>query len=262
MRAGVTGIVLRGVGYTAIGFLLLPLIMVFVLALEPGSIMRFPPSGVTFHWFVAYLTNADWQQATLVSARIGCETALLGTMLGTMAAIGLHRSRLPGRSLAFALLLSPMLLPLIVTAIAIYGLYAAIGLVDTELGLVLAHSVIVIPYVVLTVKAALDGLPRSLEEAALTLGATPLATVILVVLPQIWRAIATAAAFAFVMSFDEVVIAMFLSGVNTPTLPKKMLEGIFFDITPLLAAVAASLIVFSTAIVVASTMVQKTKNVG
>lgn len=257
MRIGITGMVLRAVGYATLGLLLLPLLMVFMLALEPGSMMRFPPSGVTLDWFVAYLTSADWQHATLVSTRIGCATALLGTALGTMAAIGLHRSRLPGRSLAFALLLSPMLLPLIVAAIAIYGLYAVIGLVDTELGLVLAHSVIVIPYVVLTVKAALDGLPRSLEEAALTLGATPLTTVALVVLPQVWRAIATAAAFAFVMSFDEVVIAMFLSGVNTPTLPKKMLEGIFFDITPLLAAVAASLIVFSTLIVVASTLFQK-----
>lgn len=226
-------------------FLLVPLIMIFPLALDTGPMLRFPPRDVGFDWFKAYLTDADWMKATFISLRIAAVSTCIATLTGLFAAIALHRQDVPGRSIINVILVLPMMLPLVVVAISIYGVYAKIGLVGTEFGIALAHSVLCLPFVMLNVNSALAAMPKSYEEASLSLGASPLTGIWFVTIPLIWPGIAAGAIFAFVISFDEVVIAMFLSSIETTTLPKKMLDGIFFDLSPILAAISAVLILFN-----------------
>jgi ABC-type spermidine/putrescine transport system permease subunit II len=167
---------------------------------------------------------------------------MVGTLCGTLAATGLLRGRFPGKTLLMAVILSPMIVPTIVIAIAIYYLFARQRLVGTTMGLVLAHLVLAIPYVVVVVAGALRTVDEALERAALTLGAGRVQAFIRVTLPLIMPAMLTAAFFAFLASFDDLVIALFISGTRAATLPKRMWEGIRFEIDPTTAAVSALLI--------------------
>ncbi len=235
------------VGVLGMIFLVVPIVVIFPLSIDTSPMLRFPPQGFTMRWYEEYLTSENWLDATVLSLRIAFLASLIATLAGTLAAIGMHRSRVPGHQLLSIVLITPVLLPLVVVAIAIYNVYAALGLVGTEVGIALAHSVLAIPFVLLNVNAALQAIPRSYEEAALSLGATPLDAVRIVTVPLIWRGVAAGAVFAFVISFDEVVIAMFLSSISTTTLPKKMLDGIFYDLSPVLAAISGVLVLFNIA---------------
>ena len=248
MRApdrGWVSLVLRALAIAGLVYLTIPLVMLFPLSVDPSPFLRFPPQDFSLFWYREYLSSGPWIDSTLLSLRVGLGASAIATVLGTLAAIGLVRGGFPGRRAIAVLVVSPMLLPLIVMAIAIYAVYAAMGLVGKPLGLTLAHAVLALPFVVLNVGAALQAVPKSYEEAALSLGAHPAVVLIRVTLPLIWRGIAAGAVFAFVVSFDEVVIAMFLSGTTAVTLPKRMLDGIFYDLSPMLAAVSALLVVLN-----------------
>jgi ABC-type spermidine/putrescine transport system permease subunit II len=238
------------VGVLGMIFLVVPILVIFPLSIDTSPMLRFPPRGFTLRWYEEYLTSEGWLDATFLSLRIAFLASLIATLAGTLAAIGMNRTRVPGNKVLSVVLITPILLPLVVVAIAVYNVYAALGLIGTEIGIALAHSVLAIPFVLLNVNAALQAVPRSYEEAALSLGATPLAAVRIVTVPLIWRGVAAGAVFAFVISFDEVVIAMFLSSVSTSTLPKKMLDGIFFDLSPVLAAISSILVLFNIALAV------------
>jgi ABC-type spermidine/putrescine transport system permease subunit II len=259
---GVIGTAFCTLGALALAFLLVPILMIFPLSIEPGSFLRFPPSGFGLKWYEAYLTSGSWIDSTILSLQIALCASMLATVLGTAAAIGIERNRVPGRRILGALLLSPMLLPNIVTAVAIYRLYSALGLVGTRLGIVLAHTVLGLPFVMLNVGSALRGVPHALDEAAMTLGAHPVTALLLVVLPLVWRGVVAGAVFAFVISFDEVVIAMFLSSPATTTLPKRMLDGIFFDLTPMLAAISALIILFNVSLACVGLSFARARPVG
>ncbi len=236
---------LFALGWLGIAFLITPIVIIFPLSIDPSNYLRFPPTGFSFRWYETYLTSRPWIDSTLLSLEIALFASLLATVLGTGAALALGQARFRGRGAASLVLLTPILLPHIVIAIAVYAVYALFGLVGTKLALVLAHSVLGIPFVMLNVASALRGVPAELDDAAMSLGASPLATLFGVTLPLIWRGILAGAIFAFVVSFDEVVIAMFLSSSTTATLPKRMLDGIFYDLTPVLAAVSALLVIFN-----------------
>lgn len=259
---GVIGHVFFMLGALSLAFLLVPILMIFPLSIEPGSFLRFPPSGFGLRWYEAYLTGGSWIDSTLLSLQIALCASILATVLGTAAAIGIERHRVPGRRIIGALLLSPMLLPNIVTAVSIYGVYSALGLVGTRLGIVLAHTVLGLPFVMLNVGSALRAVPHALDEAAMTLGAHPATTLLLVVLPLVWRGVVAGAVFAFVISFDEVVIAMFLSSPTTMTLPKRMLDGIFFDLTPMLAAISALIVLFNVSLACVGLSLARARRVG
>lgn len=249
-KHGVLPLLMTVVGVFGMIFLMLPILVIFPLSIDTSPMLRFPPQGFTLHWYEEFLTSESWLDATFVSLRVAFVASLIATLAGTLAAIGMHRARVPGHQVISIVLIMPVLLPLVVVAIAIYNLYAALNLVGTELGIALAHSVLAIPFVLLNVNAALQAVPRSYEEAALSLGAAPLVAVWIVTLPLIWRGVAAGAVFAFVISFDEVVIAMFLSSVSTSTLPKKMLDGIFFDLSPVLAAISGLMVLFNIALAI------------
>jgi len=251
LEAGWISLILGVIGIFGLIYLTVPLIMVFPLSVDSGSMLRFPPQDFSFKWYAKYLTSADWIDATFISLRIATVASVVAIIVGTSAAIAMHRHRIPGHNLVSVMIIMPIMLPLVVVAIAIYGVYAKLGLVGTELGIALAHSVLAMPFVVLNVNAALSAMPKSYEEAALSLGANHVTSIRLVTIPLIWRGIAAGGVFAFVISFDEVVIAMFLSSIDSTTLPKKMLDGIFFDLRPILAAVSAVLVLVNIVLAVA-----------
>lgn len=244
---GVAFRVIAGAGFV---YLMLPILMMFPLSLEPGSLLRFPPSGISLRWYAEYFAGREWVASTLLSFKVALGAAGIATVAGTLAAVGLARASAALSSVCSLILLSPILLPTIVVAIAIYGVYASLRLVGSPFGLILAHSVLTIPFVILNVSAAVGALPRVLEEAAMSLGAGPAATLAQVTIPLIWRGIAAGAVFAFLVSFDEVVIAMFLSGTQAVTLPKRMLDGVFYEMTPILAAISVMLVLINVALAV------------
>ena len=244
-RRGWVGIALTVLAVGGFMFLITPIVMLIPLSIDPSPFIRFPPQGVTLHWYVEYLTTKKWIDSTILSLEVAAGASLIATVLGTLAAIGLVRGGFAARRAIALLLISPMLLPLVVVAIAIYGVYAALGLVGRPVGLILAHAVLAVPFVLLNVTAALQAVPRAYEEAAMSLGAMPLVVLARVTLPLIWRGVAAGGVFAFVISFDEVVIAMFLSSTTAITLPKRMFDGIFYDLSPVLAAISVILVLFN-----------------
>lgn len=241
----------RAVAAFGLLFLLLPIAMMLPLSLEPGTMLRFPPVGASAHWYTDYLGNAEWLASTLLSFQIAAGAALIATVVGTLAAVGLARMDPRWRGLATLMLMSPLFLPTIVIAVAVYGVYASLRLVGTPLGLVAAHAVLTIPFVLLNVSAALAAAPKVLEEAAMSLGAGPAATFRQITMPLIGKGIAAGAVFSFLVSFDEVVIAKFLAGTRAVTLPKRMLDGIFYEMTPMLAAISVLLVLLNVGLALA-----------
>lgn len=246
---GWISILFRAIAVLGFFCLILPVLMVFPLSVEPGLILRFPPQGFSLRWFSEYFANAAWIDSTLLSFRVAFGASVMATIAGTLAAVGLAKSSTPVRDVYHALLMSPILLPTIVVAIAIYGVYASLQLVGTPLGLMAAHAVLTLPFVVLNVSIAIAAVPRSMEEAAYSLGANPIQAFFRVTVPLISRGIVAGAIFAFLVSFDEIVIAMFLSGSQAVTLPKRMLDGLFYEITPMLAAVSVLLVIVNVVLV-------------
>lgn len=233
-------------------YLLLPILMMFPLSVEPGRMLRFPPQGISLHWYGEYFASKTWLASTLLSFKVAAGAACIATIFGTLAAVGLARASAPMRNVCHLILMSPIFLPTIVAAIAMYGLYASLRLVGTALGLIAAHAVLTLPFVLLNVSTALAAAPRHVEEAAMSLGAGPIATFFQVTVPLISRGIIASAVLSFLVSFDEVVIAMFLSGTQAVTLPKRMLDGVFYEMTPMLASISCLLVVLNVALAVAA----------
>lgn len=177
-------------------------------------------------------------------------TMVFATILGTLASLGLVRGRFKGKGLINTLFMLPMMVPLVVTATGLFLFFNRLGLTDTFLGLVLAHTVLAIPFVVININAVLQGFDRSLEQAAMNLGANPIQTFFKVTLPIIKPGIINAAAFAFIISWDEIVVAIFITGVRHYTLPRKMWENINYSINPTLAVVAVLLATASLVFIV------------
>lgn len=238
-------------------FLVLPILVVVPISFSPANYLQFPPKAFSFRWYDAYFGSESWMQATLRSFEIAVAVTILATLLGTMAAFTLVRAPIRGKNVISALLLSPLIIPTIITAIADYFLFARLNLVGHPLGLVLAHTTIAIPLVVVVVSASLSGFDRRLESAALSLGANPWYALRRVTLPMLAPAILTAALLAFLASFDEIVIAIFLAGTDASTLPKKMWEGVWLEITPEIAAASSFIIGLTVLLFVAMELLQR-----
>jgi putative spermidine/putrescine transport system permease protein len=193
-------------------------------------------------------TSPEWAIPMVVSFQIALLTSFVATILGTMAAFALVRGRFPGRSLANALVLSPMIVPLVIMAIGMYAVFASWGLVGSPIGLIVAHTILALPFVVVNVSASLRAMERNLELASINLGAGPLTTFRYVTLPQIFPGVLAGALFAFIISWDEVVLAIFLTSPLMQTLPVVMWGQVQDVLDPTVAAVATLLTVVSTAL--------------
>lgn len=218
-------------------FLLAPLFVVFPISVSSARYLTFPPPGFSLQWYESYLNDPAWIQATIMSIKVALGTTVLATVLGTLVAFSLVRGRYPGRAMIDRLVTAPIIVPNIIIAVALYGLFARFHLIGEWYGVMIGHTIYAIPFVVLVVGAALRTFDVTQEQAAMGLGASRLRAVMRVTLPQLRPAIISAAFLAFITSFDELIIALFTSGVNA-TLPKKMFDNIIFEIDPTIAAVS------------------------
>ena len=219
-------------------FLAFPVAVVVLVSLSSGSYLSFPPPGLSARWFEAYFGSRDWLHSTALSLFVAAAVVVLATALGTLAAFGLQRLPPRLRALAAGLILSPLIVPVVVVAIGVYYAYARYGILGSPAALVLAHTCLAVPFVVTSVSASLAGFDRRLERAALSLGATRWGTVRQVTLPIILPGVLVGALFAFITSFDELVVALFLSSGDVVTLPRRMWDNIRFAIDPTIAAVS------------------------
>jgi putative spermidine/putrescine transport system permease protein len=229
-------------------YMALPILIIMVLSFSSASYLTFPPPAFGVRWYRAYLGSAEWLAATGLSLSVAASVVVLATVLGTLAALGLARLPPVLRALAAALILSPLIVPVIVVAIGIYYAFSRYGLVGTPVGLVLAHTCLAVPFVVTSVSASLAGFDRRLEQAALSLGATPWGTFRQITLPLIRPGVLVGALFAFITSFDELIVALFLSGSGAVTLPRRMWDDLRFAIDPTIAAVSTLTIVLTASL--------------
>ena len=209
------------------------------------EMLALDPAGYSMQWYEDFFTSPNWQGAMKNSIIIALATTALATTLGTLAALGLANSALPFRAALMAILISPMIVPLIISAAAMFFFYSRFGLQGTHLGVILAHTALATPFVVVTVTATLAGFDRSLSRAAASLGAPPTTVFFRVIAPLIAPGIISGALFAFITSFDEVVVVLFVGSHEQRTIPWQMFSGIRENISPTILAVATALIVFS-----------------
>lgn len=218
-------------------FLMLPLLVVFPISLSSAPYLQFPPPGLSWQWYERFLDDPQWIDATVRSLQIGVATATLALVLGVPLSFALARGRFPGRQLLDRLALAPIVVPTIIFAVAIYGVFSQLRLIGEWYGLALAHTVLALPFVVLVMVAGLRDFDRSLEQAAEGLGASRWRSLWHITLPLLRPSLISAGLLAFISSFDEVVVALFLAGARM-TLPKKMFDNILMEIDPTIAAVS------------------------
>ena len=238
------------ISVAVIAFLCLPALFVIPVSFTSGTFIEFPPQGFSLRWYATYWNSPGWVDATVRSLIVAIATAFLATWLGTGAAFVLMRKPVFGRGAILALALAPLVLPRIIIAVALFYLYARLGLLGTNLGLVLGHTVLAVPYVLITVMAVLRTYDERLDQAARTLGASGWRTLYYITLPQIRPGIIAAFLFAFITSFDDLTIALFVSGGKTSTLPRQMWNDLLLQVNPTLAAVSTVILVFVTVFIV------------
>ncbi len=233
-------------------FLMAPILVVIPLSFNAENFFTFTPGMLAFdldayslRHYRDFFTNPDWQQALRNSLTIAPVATLLSVTLGTLAAIGLSQSHVPFKGAIMAILISPMIVPLIISAAGMYFFYSRVGLQGTYWGVVLAHAALGIPFVIITVTATMVGFDKSLTRAASSLGANPVTTFFRVQMPLILPGVISGGLFAFITSFDEVVVVIFVGSAQQQTLPWQMFTGLREQISPTILAVATILVVVS-----------------
>ncbi|WP_111732980.1 ABC transporter permease [Roseovarius amoyensis] len=230
-------------------FLITPIVVVMPLSFNAENFFTFTPKmlsldpeGYSLKHYRDFFTNPDWQQALWNSVSIAPVATLLSVSFGTLAAIGLSSEHVPFRRAIMAILISPMIVPLIISAAGMYFFYSRLGLQGTFWGVVLAHAALGIPFVIITVTATLVGFDRSLTRASASLGANPVTTFFRVQMPLILPGVISGGLFAFITSFDEVVVVLFVGSAGQKTLPWQMFTGLREQISPTILAVATILV--------------------
>jgi putative spermidine/putrescine transport system permease protein len=240
------GLLLPALAWLVIGFLVLPTLLVIPLAFTSSQFLEFPPPGYGLTWFRTYFDSPLWIQATIRSFLVAFATAIAATAIGGFTALALANSRTRWSGLIFAFFLAPMIVPRIVIAVGLFYLFARIGLVATDLGLIIGHTVLAIPFALVTMAAVLKSYDQRLDQAAATLGANRLKTLTGVTIPLVKGGLVAAFLFSFITSFDELTIAIFVSGGVKTTLPKQMWDDMILQLNPTLAAVSVVVFVVVT----------------
>jgi putative spermidine/putrescine transport system permease protein len=238
-------------------FLLAPIAAIIPLSFSSGSFLTYPLPGLSLRWYEEVFTGNKWLGALGKSLYIGAWATAFSVILGTLAALGLMRKKAWWAEGLKLIVLSPMIVPVILIAVATYFFLAPMNLTGSYTGMVIAHTVIAVPFVVVPVLTALELLDPNMARASAACGATPRVTFLSVTLPSIMPAMASGALFAFATSFDDVVIALLLAGPDQRTLPREMFSGLRDSMTPALTAVATIMIVFSTTLFLIMQMLQR-----
>jgi len=231
-----------------LGFLVLPIMAIMPLSFTHDSILSYPIERLSLRWYRELIDNPVWATALENSLIIAAASTLLATFLGTLASIGLSDRHCPASGVLTAFLLTPMIVPVVITGVASYFFYAGLGLTNSIAGMILAHGILGTPFVVITAGATLQGFDPNQRRAAHSLGARPGFAFRTVILPQIAPGVLSGALFAFVTSFDEVIVSLFIAGTEQYTLPRRMFAGIRENLDPTIAAVATVMIAVSIAI--------------
>ncbi len=233
-------------------FLIAPIVVIIPLSFNAVPFFTFTekmltldPEGYSLRWYKDFFSNLNWQGAVKNSFIIAFFSTIIATFLGTLAALGLSRSEMPAKTWVMGILISPMIVPLIISAAGMFFFYTSIGLASTHVGVILAHAALSTPFVVITVTATLVGFDQSLIRASATLGANPTTTFFKVIVPLILPGVISGALFAFVTSFDEVVIVKFIGSYQQRTIPWAMFSGLRESISPTILAVATLLVLLS-----------------
>jgi putative spermidine/putrescine transport system permease protein len=247
-------------------FLVAPLFVILPLSFNAEQYIHFSskmlaldPEGFSLRWYedMIYGTKNPWGLAAKNSIIIAFFATIGSTILGTVAALGLSSRHMPYKAAFMALLISPMIVPLIISGTAIFFFMAKVGLAATHTGIVLAHIILGTPFVVITVTATLTGFDHSVTRAAASLGSNPVNTFMKITLPLIMPGVISGALFAFVTSFDEVVVVLFLAGLENTTIPIQMWVGLREQLSPTIMAVATCLIIMSTLILVTAELLRR-----
>lgn len=227
-------------------FLIIPILVIMPLSFNSDSFLMYPMSGFSMRWYEEFFTSGVWRTALKNSMIISPLATLLAVALGTIASVGLVRANFRGKALLTSILISPMIVPVVIVGVAVYLVFSPLGLSGSYTGLVLAHAVLGVPFVIITVTATLQGFDYNLIRAAASLGADPVTAFYKVTLPLVAPGVISGALFAFATSFDEVVVTLFLASPEQSTLPRQMFSGIRDNISPTIAAVATVLIATAT----------------
>ena len=250
-------ILMAALGALTVLYLLAPTLVIVPMSFTEARILSFPPQGFTLQWYEKMVTDRQWSTGIVNSLQVATLTTVLATVLGTLAALGLSRGRFYGRSLVNALVLSPLIVPVVVIAIGMFGLFVQWRLAGSLAGLVLAHTALALPFVVVAVSASLRTMDRNLELAAANLGADPRRSFFHITFPIILPGVVTGAIFAFITSWDEVVVAIFMTSARFRTLPVEMWEQVRQAVDPTVAAVSTTLLVVTTVLLVLLLVVRR-----
>ncbi|MBB4953493.1 putative spermidine/putrescine transport system permease protein [Agrobacterium vitis] len=238
-------------------FLLLPIVFIAALSFGSSQWLIFPPPSWTFKWYQALFADPRWLDAAWTSFSIALMVTVLSVLIGLVAAFGLVRGRFVGRGALNALFMTPMILPVVVLAVALYAFFLRIGLNGTTIGFVIAHLVVALPFSILALTGALQGFDKSIEDAAVLCGASPFKAKLLITLPCIRHGLFSAAIFSFLTSWDEVVLAIFMASPTLQTLPVKIWATLRQDLTPVIAAASTLLIAVTIVLMLIAALVKK-----
>lgn len=231
-------------------FLIVPVLTIVPLSFNASSFLSYPLSGFSLRWYHTFFHSQEWLGALGNSLLIAPLATLLATALGVLAAMGLVRGEFRGKGVVMAIIISPMVAPVVIIAVGMFFFFARLSLLNSYLGLVLAHALLGVPFVVITVVAVLKSYDTNLSRAAASLGASPLVVFRKVTLPLIAPGVFSGALFAFAASFDEVVVTLFLASPSQRTLPIQMFAGIRENLDPTIAAAASLMIGASLALLI------------
>lgn len=240
-------------------WLIMPTLVVIPMSFNDKKSLAFPPSGFSWQWYANFFTNPEWSNSLLNSLKVAGIVAIVATFIGTLAALGLSRMKHSGAGILRAILITPMVVPGVVLAIGIYAVYLNYQLVGTTLGFVLAHTMLAIPFVIIAVSASLEVFDVRLETAAASLGANRFTAFRTITLPLIAPGILSGLLFAFVTSFDEIIVALFITSPYLKTLPVQIFTSITRDADPTVAAVG-TIIFLATTLVIAAGLIIGSKS--
>jgi putative spermidine/putrescine transport system permease protein len=249
---------LRGALCAMVGvYLLAPLVIVLIISLSSASFLQFPPPGLSLRWYANLFSDPAWMNSLWISTQVLIPTAILSTVLGTAAAYALVRGSVPGGAFIAACLMLPVIVPGIITGAALFGVYRGLGLNGTITGLIIGHVVLTLPYVVATITSSLRTLDPRLEDAAYTLGAPPWITFRRVTLPLILPAVLSSLLFAMVVSFDELIVSLFVSTARVRPVAVQMWSNLRGDFDPTIAAIATLCFGFALLALIAEAVLRR-----
>ncbi|MBA3877244.1 MAG: polyamine ABC transporter permease [Anaerolinea sp.] len=234
-----------------------PTLVVVPMSFTASNALTFPPEGLSTRWYEKMVTDPQWSTGFLNSAKVAFLTAILATVLGTLAALGTVRGRFPGRGAVNGLILSPLIVPVIIIAIGMFSVFVRWKITGSIVGLVLAHTALAVPFVVVNVATSLRSMDRNLEQAAQSLGAGPVRTFRRITLPLILPGVLAGGLFAFITSWDEVVVSIFLTSARFRTLPVEMWEQVRQVVDPTVAAVSTTLLAVTTTLLLLAFVVRR-----